>query len=120
MLLAIDAGNTNIVFAVYDGDQVKAQFRASTKDTRTADEYYDFFAAKAGVSRDEAERSKGVSSGDFYATWYEAPNDPVHIHDQSHVAVAQNRRAAHSSHVPTEPAERLDNHLVFADQTVYH
>jgi type III pantothenate kinase len=44
MLLAIDAGNTNIVFAVYDGDQVKAQFRASTKDTRTADEYYVWLA----------------------------------------------------------------------------
>jgi type III pantothenate kinase len=44
MLLAIDAGNTNIVFAVYEGDQVMAQFRASTKDTRTADEYYVWLA----------------------------------------------------------------------------
>lgn len=44
MLLAIDAGNTNIVFAVYDGEQVRAQFRASTKDTRTADEYYVWLA----------------------------------------------------------------------------
>jgi type III pantothenate kinase len=40
MLLAIDAGNTNIVFAVHDGKQIRAQFRASTKDSRTADEYY--------------------------------------------------------------------------------
>ena len=44
MLLAIDAGNTNIVFAIYEGDQVKGQFRASTKDTRTADEYYVWLA----------------------------------------------------------------------------
>ena len=40
MLLAIDAGNTNIVFAVHDGTTIRAQFRASTKDSRTADEYY--------------------------------------------------------------------------------
>ena len=39
MLLAIDAGNTNIVFAVHDGKRVRGQWRASTSDTRTADEY---------------------------------------------------------------------------------
>lgn len=44
MLLAIDAGNTNIVFAVYDGDRVVATFRASTKEGRTADEYYAWLA----------------------------------------------------------------------------
>jgi len=44
MLLAIDAGNTNIVFAVHDGKQVRAQFRAVTKDNRTADEYYVWLA----------------------------------------------------------------------------
>ena len=40
MLLAIDVGNTNIVFAVHDGKTVRAQFRAVTKDNRTADEYF--------------------------------------------------------------------------------
>ncbi len=39
MLLAIDAGNTNIVFAVCEGDQIRAQWRAVTETTRTADEY---------------------------------------------------------------------------------
>ena len=39
MLLAIDAGNTNIVFAVYDGKDVRAEWRAVTKTARTADEY---------------------------------------------------------------------------------
>ena len=38
MLLAIDAGNTNIVFAVHDGKEVRAEWRAVTKTTRTADE----------------------------------------------------------------------------------
>src|SRR5687768_1925229 len=39
MLLAIDAGNTNIVFAVCEGREIRAQFRAATKVSRTADEY---------------------------------------------------------------------------------
>jgi type III pantothenate kinase len=39
MLLAIDAGNTNIVFAVCEGSTVRAQWRAATKTTRTSDEY---------------------------------------------------------------------------------
>jgi len=39
MLLAIDAGNTNIVFAVCDGDTIRAQWRAATTTSRTADEY---------------------------------------------------------------------------------
>jgi len=39
MLLAIDAGNTNIVFAVSDGEEIRAEWRAATKTTRTADEY---------------------------------------------------------------------------------
>jgi type III pantothenate kinase len=38
MLLAIDAGNTNIVFAVFDGEEVKGEWRASTHTDRTADE----------------------------------------------------------------------------------
>ncbi len=40
MLLAIDAGNTNTVFAVMDGDELKAQWRSSTKEVRTADEHF--------------------------------------------------------------------------------
>src|SRR5579885_3324561 len=39
MLLAIDAGNTNIVFAVHDGHETRAEWRAVTETTRTADEY---------------------------------------------------------------------------------
>ncbi len=39
MLLAIDAGNTNIVFALYEGEKMRAQWRAVTRVSRTADEY---------------------------------------------------------------------------------
>jgi type III pantothenate kinase len=39
MLLAIDCGNTNVVFAVYAGDELRGQWRAATRTDRTADEY---------------------------------------------------------------------------------
>jgi type III pantothenate kinase len=39
MLLAIDAGNTNLVFALVDGQEVKARWRIATDPRRTADEY---------------------------------------------------------------------------------
>ncbi len=39
MLLAIDCGNTNVVFAVYDGGRLLGQWRAATKTDRTSDEY---------------------------------------------------------------------------------
>ncbi|HEY3330553.1 MAG TPA: type III pantothenate kinase [Capsulimonadaceae bacterium] len=39
MLLAIDAGNTNVTFAVYDGDDLRIHWRISTQNGRTADEY---------------------------------------------------------------------------------
>jgi len=28
--------------------------------------------------------SKGHASKDYYATWYESPNDPIHIHEATH------------------------------------
>ena len=39
MLLAIEQGNTNTVFAVHDGQDWIAQWRTATDSTRTADEY---------------------------------------------------------------------------------
>lgn len=39
MLLAIDIGNTNIVFALCENEKVKAEWRIRTDTHRTADEY---------------------------------------------------------------------------------
>ena len=39
MLLAIDSGNTNTVFAIYDGETRRGEWRASSDAKRTADEY---------------------------------------------------------------------------------
>jgi type III pantothenate kinase len=40
MLLAIDVGNTNMVFALHDGEKIVAEWRCRTERQRTADEYY--------------------------------------------------------------------------------
>nr|NUR38141.1 type III pantothenate kinase [Sphingomonas sp.] len=39
MILAIDVGNTNVVFALVDGGGIKARWRIATDPRRTADEY---------------------------------------------------------------------------------
>lgn len=39
MLLAVDAGNTNIVFALVEGEEIKTRWRIATDPRRTADEY---------------------------------------------------------------------------------
>ena len=39
MLLVIDAGNTNTVFALYEGEERRAVWRLRTEKGRTADEY---------------------------------------------------------------------------------
>jgi len=39
MLLAIEQGNTNTLFAVHDGERWIAQWRTGTQSSRTADEY---------------------------------------------------------------------------------
>jgi len=54
MLLAIDSGNTNAVFGVYDGDTLRASWRVSTNARRTGDEYAVWLTqllALAGLAR---------------------------------------------------------------------
>ncbi len=54
MLLAIDAGNTNIVFAVYDGEDRKGLWRAGNDPHRTADEYAVWLMQLMGLEGVEA------------------------------------------------------------------
>jgi type III pantothenate kinase len=39
MLLAVDIGNTNVVFALFEGRQLRTRWRIATDPRRTADEY---------------------------------------------------------------------------------
>ena len=45
MLLAIDCGNTNTVFAIWDGERFLCTLRTSTEHQRTADQYYVWLSA---------------------------------------------------------------------------
>lgn len=44
MLLAVDAGNTNVTFALFDGKKRKSSWRIKTDAARSADEYIVFLA----------------------------------------------------------------------------
>ena len=59
MLLAIEQGNTNTLFAVHDGTVWTAQWRAATHSTRTADEYAVWLSQLLGMA--------GLSMGTFDA-----------------------------------------------------
>ena len=48
------------------------------------DEEYNDFCVQMGMSRSNAGRSAGHAWKDYYATTYRSPNDPVHIHEQTH------------------------------------
>jgi type III pantothenate kinase len=39
MLLAVDAGNTNVVFALFEGREIRTRWRIATDPRRTGDEY---------------------------------------------------------------------------------
>ena len=44
MLLAIDCGNTNTVFSIWDGEEFLCTLRTSTHHARTADAYFTWFS----------------------------------------------------------------------------
>ncbi|SDE09577.1 type III pantothenate kinase [Rhodospira trueperi] len=60
MLLAIDCGNTNTVFAVYDGEDKRCEWRAASKSGRTADEM--------GVWLNQLMTMKGLEPSDITDT----------------------------------------------------
>jgi hypothetical protein len=60
---------------------------------KTNDQYYQFYADIAGISLAEARKSAGHSWRDYYATYYDAPQDPVHYHEGAHQLVKLRLRA---------------------------
>lgn len=61
MLLTIDAGNTNVVFALYDGEAKRASWRISTEGRRTSDEYAVWLThLMQGIQADPAEISGAI------------------------------------------------------------
>ena len=60
MLMVVDAGNTNIVFAVHDGEDWVGTWRIATDDQRTCDEYAVWLLTLfniAGIKREAIDRA---------------------------------------------------------------
>lgn len=69
---------------VFPFDDVAGQRLMPVFLFRNPEEYYQFYMKIAGISHDAAAKSKGHAWRDYYATWYEAPGDAVHIHEATH------------------------------------
>lgn len=62
MLLAIDCGNTNTVFSIWDGQQFLGTWRTSTEWQRTADQYYVWLSTLMAARKVEVEINEVIIS----------------------------------------------------------
>ena len=63
MLLAADVGNTNVVFALFDGQEIKARWRIATDPRRTGDEYAVWLLQLLNIEGVEKEAIKQIIIG---------------------------------------------------------
>lgn len=61
MLLAVDIGNTNIVFGLFDGNQINNHWRISSDKSRTSDEYGVLFKKLIDIKEIDTKRIKGAA-----------------------------------------------------------
>ncbi len=62
MLLAIDCGNTNTVFSVWDARKFLATWRIATDHKRTADEYFVWLSTLMSLTKTEAQITEVIIS----------------------------------------------------------
>lgn len=62
MLLAIDCGNTNTVFSIWDGSRFRATWRIATDHKRTADEYFVWLSSLLLLNTVEAKVTAAIIS----------------------------------------------------------
>jgi type III pantothenate kinase len=62
MLLAIDCGNTNTVFSIWDGARFLATWRIATDHKRTADEYFVWLSSLMLLTKTEAKVTEAIIS----------------------------------------------------------
>lgn len=62
MLLAIDCGNTNTVFSIWDGTEFIATWRTATDWKRTADQYYVWLSTLMTINEVDAQIDKVIVS----------------------------------------------------------
>ncbi len=68
---------------VYPFDEVPGRKLMPVFIFLTSDQYHDFLEDR-GMTRKEAEATAGVAMSDLYSSVYEAPGDPVHLHEATH------------------------------------
>ena len=62
MLLAIDCGNTNTVFSIWDGQEFIATWRTATEHQRTADQYFVWLSTLMSLNKIQADITDVVIS----------------------------------------------------------
>ncbi len=62
MLLAIDCGNTNTVFSIWNGARFVATWRIATDHKRTADEYFVWLSSLLMLTKTEAHVTEAIIS----------------------------------------------------------
>ena len=62
MLLAIDCGNTNTVFSIWNGDRFLTTWRIATDHKRTADEYFVWLSSLLMLTKTEAHITEAIIS----------------------------------------------------------
>ncbi len=62
MLLAIDCGNTNTVFSIWNGEKFIATWRIATDHKRTADEYFVWLSSLLMLTKTEAQITEAIVS----------------------------------------------------------
>lgn len=62
MLLAIDCGNTNTVFSVWDGNRFLSTWRIATDHTRTADEYFVWLSSLMAMTGTRVQITQSIIS----------------------------------------------------------
>ncbi len=62
MLLAIDCGNTNTVFSIWDGTRFLATWRLATDHKRTADEYHVWLSSLLMLTKTQAVITEAIIS----------------------------------------------------------
>lgn len=61
MLLVVDIGNTNIVFGLFEGDQINNHWRISSDKSRTSDEYGVLFKKLIDIKEIDTKKIKGAA-----------------------------------------------------------
>ncbi len=62
MLLAIDCGNTNTVFSLWDGERFLATWRTATDHARTADQYFVWLSTLMSLQKIDAQVTEVIIS----------------------------------------------------------